>query len=66
MDARKRLVRWLADSGKRRGEVAVSLEISGPYLSQIAGGQRRPGLDVAVRIERITSGAVRVADWSAA
>ena len=66
MDAREKLVRWLADSGKMRIEVAAELAISGPFLTQLAGGHRRPGLDVAVRIERLTGGAVRATDWSAA
>lgn len=50
-------------SGLSRTEWAKRLGVSKSYLSQLASGQKRPSLDMAVRIERETDGAVRPCDW---
>ena len=52
-----------SQSGKTLTAWAESFEISRPYLYGILDGTRRPSLDVAVRIQRATNGAVSVGDW---
>jgi transcriptional regulator with XRE-family HTH domain len=42
---------------------ACRLGISGAFLSQIMAGNRRPSLDLAIRIARLTGGAVPVESW---
>jgi DNA-binding transcriptional regulator YdaS (Cro superfamily) len=49
--------------GEKQGSFAVRLGVSGPFLSQIISGHRRPSLDLAVRIARLTGGAVPVESW---
>ena len=51
-------------AGQKHGEFAQKLGISGPYLSQILSGVRRPGLDLAIKIERETDGKVPVYTWA--
>jgi len=50
-------------SGRSQSAWAVKLGISKGYLSGILSGAKRPGLDLAVRIERLTDGAVPVDSW---
>lgn len=38
-------------------------QISQGFLSQLLAKRRTPSLDVAVRIERLTAGAVPVSSW---
>lgn len=54
---------FIIASGKTRSSWASTLCISGGYLSDILNGKKRPSLDLAVRIERETRGAVPVASW---
>ena len=63
MSAGSRALRlWLDRSSTRRAELADQLSISRPYLSQILHAERRPGLDLLVRIEQRTG--VPVVSWS--
>lgn len=50
-------------AGKNQAKVAARLGISRSYLSEIASGAKKPSLDVAVRIERETGGAVPATSW---
>jgi transcriptional regulator with XRE-family HTH domain len=43
--------------------VAQDLRITESYLSQVLSGRRRPGLDIAVRIETLTG--IPVSAWAA-
>ncbi|WP_414973790.1 helix-turn-helix transcriptional regulator [Cereibacter sphaeroides] len=46
-----------------RERFAAALGISRSYLSLLETGKKQPSLEVAVRIERITSGAVPASSW---
>lgn len=54
------LTEHLSASGLTQRQFAASLGISASYLSEIICGLKRPGLSLAVRIERETGGAVTV------
>lgn len=54
---------YVKASGKRFFEWADLLGISRGHLSQIMNGNKTPSLELAVRIERLTEGAVPVASW---
>lgn len=57
------LADFIITSGKKRESIADSLDISRSYLSLLESGTKRPSLDLAVRIERLTSGAVPATSW---
>ena len=63
----EQLTRYLADNSITRAEFARRLNISPAYVSEIlrtdAGKRKRPSLELAVRIEAATAGAVSVGDW---
>ncbi len=46
-----------------QSDIAMKFGISQAYLSQILSGKRRPSLDLAIRIERLTDGAVPATSW---
>lgn len=50
-------------NGKIKREFAEAIGVSPTYLSQILGGWRRPSLELAVKIERITNGEVPCSAW---
>jgi DNA-binding transcriptional regulator YdaS (Cro superfamily) len=58
MDIRK----WRQDEEKSQEVVAELLGVTQAYFSKIELGRRRAGPRLARRIERITKGAVTVAD----
>jgi DNA-binding transcriptional regulator YdaS (Cro superfamily) len=49
--------------GQRKGDFAKRIGVSSAYLSQLLSGKRTPSLEVAVKIERETGGAVLAASW---
>lgn len=49
--------------GLKRAIVADQLGIGRAYLSGLERGKKTPSLDLAVRIERLTCGAVPVSSW---
>lgn len=49
--------------GLPQAEVAALLGMSRPYLTQLLSGAKKPGLDLAVKIERLTNGAVPASAW---
>jgi transcriptional regulator with XRE-family HTH domain len=55
----------IKSSGDTRGVWAERLGISRSYLSLLETGAKTPSLDLAVRIERETGGAVPAASWVA-
>ena len=56
-----KLARWIVARKRTRAQVAEQLGISVPFLGHICREVRRPSLDLAVRIERLTEGEVSVA-----
>jgi ribosome-binding protein aMBF1 (putative translation factor) len=64
MDARERFDRWLDECGRSRSRVAAELGSYPSQVSRIASGERRPSIDMAAKIERLTGGAVRATDWA--
>lgn len=57
------LAEHISRSGMRQKEWAERFGISQPYLSDLLRGNRTPSLEVAVRIERETQGAVPAVSW---
>lgn len=49
--------------GIKQQDFAAQLGIHGGYLSNIEKGKETPGLRVAVKIERLTGGAVPAVSW---
>jgi DNA-binding transcriptional regulator YdaS (Cro superfamily) len=49
--------------GRKRADFARELGISSAYLTQLANRDRTPGLGLALKIERVTNGAVPVSSW---
>ena len=58
------LTQAITASGQTRRAIADQLGISASYLSLLEGGKKRPSLDLAFRIERLTGGAVPAASWT--
>lgn len=54
---------FMTDNNIKQKRCAEVLEISQAHLSLILSGKKRPSLDLAVRIETMTAGAVPVASW---
>lgn len=55
----------ISASGRTRKDWAAKIGVSAPYLSDLVNGKRVPSLAVAVRIERVTNGAVPASSWLA-
>lgn len=53
----------IARSGKTRSQFAEELGVGRPYLSMLESGKKRPSLELAIRIERLTGGAVPASSW---
>ena len=56
------LLGWMDRSKTRRSELALALGVSRPYMTQITKGQRRPSLELMVRIECTTG--IPVIAWT--
>ncbi len=54
---------FIRTSGQSRTTWADRLGVSRSYLSDILNGNKTPSLDLAVRIERLTDGAVPARSW---
>lgn len=76
MGPRERFVRWLAWLGVSEAEVARRLDCDASYPRRIRNGERRPGIDVAAALERVTAepredgavwpeGPIRAVEWVA-
>ncbi len=55
---------FIDSSGMTQSEWAQLLEIREGYLSDLICGAKRPSLALAVRIERLTDGAVPIETWA--
>lgn len=60
------MVSYITQSGLRPAIWASRFGISRGYLSDIMSGKKRPGLDLAFRIERETKGGVPASSWVSA
>lgn len=58
-----KLSRWIDASGMTRDEAAEKLAINRTHLDMLCRGSRRPGLTLAVEIEKLTKGAIPAAEW---
>jgi transcriptional regulator with XRE-family HTH domain len=58
-----KLSRWLDAQGMSRYELAARLDIARPHVDRICRGVRRPSLELAIAIEKLTDGAVPAASW---
>lgn len=54
---------YLERQGVKRSAVASALAVSRGYITELANGSKRPGLDLAFAIERHTGGAVPASSW---
>ena len=57
------LAQHISEAGKTQREFAADAGISPSYLCEILAGAKKPGLDLAVKIERITGGRVTAVSW---
>jgi DNA-binding XRE family transcriptional regulator len=57
------LAKWRAYEKKTRAETAQFLEISVSMVTQLENGSSRPGLELAVDIEKKTGGYVSATSW---
>lgn len=56
---------WLDTSGRDRDALASKLGISRSYLDRLCAGRARPSLDLAIRLDQATLGAVPASSWAA-
>ena len=56
--------RFMSDHDGPQRTLAAALGISRPYLSLLVAGKKRPSLELAVRIERLSQGNVPVTSWT--
>ena len=59
----KKLLKWLKANEVSNKKLASMIECSEANVSRLTRGQFLPGVRLAVRIERVTMGAVRCQDW---
>lgn len=59
-----RLQKWRADAELTQQQAASMFDIDLAKYNAYENGRERPGLDAALRIERITKGKVEVGHWS--
>lgn len=54
---------YAQDLPGKKYELAKELNISQPYFSLLLAGKKTPSLELAIRIEKWSAGAVPVASW---
>ncbi|MBR9766142.1 MAG: helix-turn-helix transcriptional regulator [Rhodobacteraceae bacterium] len=57
------LAEFIEASKETQAAIAAKLRISKAYMSDLVNDNRRPGLELAVRIERLTGGKVPASSW---
>ncbi|MDK8874708.1 helix-turn-helix transcriptional regulator [Paracoccus sp. SSJ] len=57
------LTEAIKSMGLKRAVVAENLGIGRAYLSGLESGKKKPSLELAVKIARLTGGAVPVESW---
>lgn len=63
--AMTKLDQYLSDQRIRQADFARLLEVRQATVSRLAAGQQLPSLRLAIRIERVTGGAVPANSWDA-
>lgn len=58
-----KLSRWLDSAGMTRYELADHLKIGRAHADKICRGERRPSLELAIAIEKLTRGAIPASSW---
>lgn len=68
MSAHERFSRWISDLGLSREQAGQFIGCHKSMVSLLCTQRRRPGLDLAFKIERLSEGweegPIRVAEWS--
>lgn len=59
------LVKWIDESGMTRREFAEKLDVAETSLNRLCRGERRPSLELAFAIEKLTKGAIPASYWQA-
>lgn len=59
------LLAYIQETRTKQSAFAEQLGVSRSYLSELVGGSKRPSLNLAFAIERLTEGAVKASDWEA-
>jgi len=54
---------WLDENEVTREEFAAKLDVTRPYLDKLCRGDRRPSLEIALLVEKLTKGEVPVSVW---
>jgi DNA-binding transcriptional regulator YdaS (Cro superfamily) len=57
------LADWIDASGKTRREVAEHLGLAETSLNRLCNGARRPGIELAFAIEKLTKGKIPAEFW---
>lgn len=57
------MVDWMRRRGFNQADAARYLEMDQPYISVLVSGKRSPGLDNAIKLERLTG--IPVEAWMA-
>lgn len=60
-----KFITWIARSNKSYAEIGKLLECSRQSVSNIANGNRPPGLALANRIAKVSGGKVPASSWGA-
>ena len=58
-----KLTTYLSETSTSQAKLSEALGISRSHMSLLVSGERKPGLDLAVAIERATDGAVPASSW---
>ena len=58
-----KLSEWIDARELTREQVAQRLEIGRTYLDKLCRAQSRPSLELALKIDKMTDGAVPATDW---
>jgi transcriptional regulator with XRE-family HTH domain len=58
-----KLTTYLSEASISQAKLSEVLGISRSHMSLLVSGERKPGLDLAVAIERATDGAVPASSW---
>ena len=64
MTANQKLASYLKIHGLDAHDLAVRANVSFSMADKLVRGDRRPGLDLAARLQHLTGGAVLAIDWA--
>ena len=61
--ANNKFGKWIDVQGMTRERVAAKLDVTRQYVDQLCRSVRRPDLELAMKIERLTGGDVGAGTW---